>query len=229
MSIDQFEELAAKITGSIAELGPVAQDASEKLRLSMAWIGHSFNCSTGEASDLLLKGAYGSAVESVSLLSFGLLRSAMLALRSHYEICLQYLFFKDHPRELQSLLDFRVQGPLPGVVKKYLKDHSANFEARFTALSKVRRRTMEDVYGVLSGVAHGNALNSISSATRPVDLVEPKEILEQAIGVYEGVGETISDFFLADFHSNWMSVPPVVQNDVSQRLQVANVANELSM
>ena len=33
----------------------------------------------------------------------------MLALRSHYELGLQYLYFKDHPKELKSLLDLRSQ------------------------------------------------------------------------------------------------------------------------
>lgn len=229
MSQDQFIKLIDRISTSLTELAPVAVEASQKLKLSMAWVGHCLNSAEGAKSDIILKGAYGCAVESVSLASFGLLRPAMLSLRSHYELCLQYLYFKDHPRELQSFLDFRVQGPLPGVVKKFLKEHSPCFESRLTKLTKVRRRTIEDAYGILSGVAHGNALNSISSATHPADLVEEKEIVKQSIAIYEGVSEMISDIFLSDFASNWMSVPQIVQLDVAERMCAASPPNELGM
>lgn len=224
-----YAQLRLKFETLAAEFDPLAQQALEKLRPSMAWVGHYLNCDAQDSAEILLKGAYGSAVESVSLTALGLVRPAMLSLRSHYELCLQYLYFQDHPREMRSLLDYRWQGPLPAAVKKYLKEHSSSFEPRFSSLSKVRRRTMEEVYGMLSGVAHGNALNSVSIALQPDDLIESAESVTQSIGIFEGVGEIISDHFLSDFSSNWMSVPSVVQADVADRFQGKSPADELSM
>lgn len=229
MTTSSYAQLRLKFETLAAELEPLAQQASEKLKPSMAWVGHYLNCNAQNDAEILLKGAYGSAVESVSLTALGLVRPAILSLRSHYELCLQYLYFQDHPREMRSLLDYRWQGPLPSVVKKYLKEHSSSFEPRFSALSKVRRRTMEEVYGILSGIAHGNALNSVSIALQPVELIESPDAVEQSIGIFEGVGEIISDHFLSDFGSNWMSVPNIVQADVIDRFQGKSPADELSM
>lgn len=229
MTTSQYSDLLKKFDSAVEELEPFANQASEKLKLSTAWIGHYLKVEADENAASLLKGSYGCAVEAVSLTALGLLRPAMLSLRSHYELCLQYLFFQDHPRELRSLLDYRSQGPLPSVVKKYLKDHSASFESRFIALSKVRHRTMEDVYGILSGVAHGNALNSISTSSQPTDMIEKPEAVSQSISIFEGVGEIISDHFLSDFQSNWISVPTVVQHDAAARFQGKKPSEELSM
>ena len=188
LDTNPYEGLLAEIARVLPDASPVANDAAEKLQLSLAWIGQCENAGGEHPSRVILQGAYGSAVESVSLTAFGLLRPAMLALRSHYELCLQYLFLKDHPRETQSLLEFRWQAPLPSALTKYLREHAPNFETRFGQLKKNRRRTMEEVYGLLSGVAHGNAINSISSATLPSDLVEEFTAIGQVLPIFEGVG-----------------------------------------
>lgn len=229
MSSSPYVEVIDEISSNIGEFEPIADKASAALGLSMSWVGHYINTIGHEPSALILKGAYGCAVESVTLISFGLLRPAMLSLRSHYELCLQYLYFRDHPVELQSLLDFRVQGPLPSAVKKYLREHSPTFGNRFSKLSNVRNREFEEIYGILSGVAHGNALHSISTATHPKGLLEEKSIVDQSIPVFLATGEIISDMYLSDFSSNWMSVPASVQADVGARLKGKNAANELSM
>lgn len=217
MTKEQFDDLIASIQSSAPDFIPLATQCSEGLRPSLAWAGLYLDVAGADPSAILLRAAYGSAVESVSLTAFGMVRPAMLALRSHYELSLQYLYFKDHPKELKSLIDFRSQGPLPSVVKKYLKDYSPNFESRLGKLSKVARRNFSDPYGVLSGVAHGNALNSISVASMPHELVEEKQSVEQSLALFKAVGESLSDYYLSEFDANWLSVPEKVKEDVSER------------
>lgn len=229
MTKEQFDDLIANIQSSALDFIPLADRSSDGLRPSLAWAGHYLGVSGDDPSVILLKAAYGSAVESVSLTAFGMVRPAMLALRSHYELSLQYLFFKDHPKELKSLLEFRSQGPLPSVVKRYLKEYAPNFELRLGKLSKVARRKFSDPYGVLSGVAHGNALNSISVASVPHELVEEKQYVEQSLDIFKAVGESLADYYLSEFDANWLSVPELVRDRVTERFGGKNPASELML
>lgn len=229
MTHSPYTVFRRKLEDSATDLDPLAQLAADKLKLSMAWVGHYLNCDKESEAIIILKGAYGSAVESVSLTALGLVRPAMLSLRSHYELCLQYLYFVDHPREMRSLLEYRWQGPLPATVRKYLRDHSPRFEARLATLNKVRGRSMEEVYDVLSGVAHGSALNSVSAALKPIDLVETVDSVNQSIEMFAGVSEIISDYFLSDFQSNWMSVPSVVKDNAVIRFGAKSPSIELAI
>ena len=229
MNKEQFDDLIANIQSSALDFIPLADQGSERLRPSLSWVGHYLDVSGDDPSAILLKAAYGSAVESVSMTAFGMVRPAMLALRSHYELSLQYLYFKDHPKELKNLLDFRSQGPLPSVVKRYLKEYAPNFESRLGKLSKVARREISDPYGVLSGVAHGNALNSISVASMPHELVEEKQSVEQSLAVFKAVGESLADYYLSEFDANWLSVPELVKQDVIERLVGKDPASELML
>ena len=68
------------------------------------------------------------------------------------------------------------------MVKKYLKDYSPNFDFKREAF-KVARRESSDPYGILS-VLPGNALNSISVASMPHELVEAKQSVEQSIKIF---------------------------------------------
>ena len=213
-----YTTLVEKISSSLVQLEPIAEQAGEGISLSLSWVGHYLYFDASSSSAMILRGAYGCALESVTLTALGLVRPASLALRSHYELCLQYLYLKDHPREMNSLLQYRWQAPLPGAVQKYLREHSPHFEQRIQKLDACRSRSMDDVYGVLSGVAHGYALNSIPSGDQPVDLVRDIETARQCLPVFQSTGEALSDCFLSDFSSNWMSVPPTVRDNVERRM-----------
>lgn len=81
------------------------------------------------------------------------------------------------------------------------------YEARLKTLSSVSEREHEDCYAVLSGVAHGTAIHSISTATKPQELVEEKATVSAVRTVFRDVAETISDINVACFESNWLSLP----------------------
>lgn len=225
----KYDDLAALVQSNIGEYTPIADQCLEELRLSMTWVGHYISCDTDNPALLLAEGAYGAAVEALSLVAFGLSRPATLALRSHYEFSLQYLFYREHPREWKTVSSFMGQAVLPGVVKKYLKDNYASFDDRLGKLEKKKTRSMDDIYGILSGVAHGYAINSISKAENPVDLVNPKHIVTSMISLCHDTSEILSDTFLSAFDNNWMSVPQLVRDNASARFgSGVNAGSELS-
>lgn len=202
---------------------------SNHLRLSLIWSGHFFDTAADSHCKILLRGSYGAAVEAISLLALGLLRPSILSLRSHYELSLQFLFYKDHPVEWRNVSIFHTQPTLPAVNKNYLKNNFLSFEDRFKELGKKRVRKHEDCYDLLSGVAHGTALNSISQATKPLDLIEGIATLSQAEDVFLSVGEFLSDVHVSCFESNWLSLPPAVRSSIETRFAPNGASSVLNM
>ena len=221
MTIEKFREFAAAVESRITINASHADNCMDNLRLSLVWTARHMESCSSTPFNVLLKGCYGAAVEAVSLVSFGLVRPAMLSLRSHYELSLQYLYYRDHPVEWRSVAEFRAQPILPGSVKKYLKENYPRFERRFRRLLAVRTRADEDCYRVLSGIAHGAAINSISTASEPADLVESEEIVSQSVAVFHGVGEHIRDVFVASFEGNWLSLPEGTKSDLESRFEAS--------
>ena len=229
MSIDKFRELASVVEAQIAVSSSYANKCMDNIRPSLVWTAREMDAGSSSPCDVLLKGCYGAAVEAVSLVSFGLVRPAMLSLRSHYEFSLQYLFYKDHPVEWRNVSEFRCQPNLPGAVKKYLRYNFPKFEDRFRKLLSVKGRSTEDCYEVLSGIAHGTAINSISSATEPEDLVESEDVISQSVSVFQSVGEHICDIYVSSFESNWLSLPKLTRSDLVARFGAKNAKNELRL
>ncbi len=217
MSIEKFVEFVAAVESEIATNALHVDKCMDNLRLSLVWTTREMESGTPGHCDVLLKGCYGAAVEAVSLVSFGLVRPAILSLRSYFELSLQYTYYKDHPVEWRSVIEYRIQPILPATIKRYLRDNFSKFEKRFNKLSAVRTRSNEDCYHILSGVAHGAVVNSISSAVEPVELMEREEIVSQVVRIFHEVGEHVSDIYVAGYQSNWLSLPDGAKDDLSKR------------
>lgn len=224
---NKFEDLLVTAGAQIQDSGPVAEQCLQGLKPSLIWIAKHSNVKPPPTAGVLLTGSYGVAVEAVSLVALGLVRPAVLSLRAHYELSLQFLYYRDHPVEWENVKRFRHQPLLPSAVKKYLKDNFENFEARQKLLSDRKAREHNDCYEVLSGVAHGTAVNSISEALQPADLVESASTVSQSIGIFKSVGETLSDINLSCLVSNWLSVPEDIQKDLNQRFTGASAKKKL--
>ncbi|UWR33524.1 hypothetical protein K3759_00050 [Sulfitobacter sp. W027] len=229
MTQKQYESFAAMVSGQVKANTPSANKCKHHMTLSLTWAALHLADSDSQHCDLLLKGAYGTAVEAVSLLAIGLVRPAILSLRAHYELSLQFLYYKDHPVEWRGVTDFRNQPNLPGVNKKYLKDFYPEFEKRFKTLVAHRNRRNEDCYAVLSGVAHGTAIHSITSATAPEELVEDITTVRAAVNVFQDAAEHISDINLSCFQGNWISLPEAIKDDLTKRFKDKQPAAELDL
>ena len=227
MNTDKFKDFVRVVENRITSNSAYANRCMNNLRPSLVWTGRLIDSSVSLPCDVLPKGCYGAAVEAVSLVSFGLIRPAILSLRSYYELSLQYLYYRDHPIEWRSVSEFRQQPILPSVAKRYLRDNFPKFESRFKALLKVKSRTNDDCYQVLSGIAHATAINSISTATQPADLVESKEVVAQTVDIFRDVGEHTSDIYIAGFEGNWISLPEEIKTDLRMRFGSRTPRDEL--
>lgn len=229
MTQQQYEAFAETVSGQVSTNAPLADECKRHMTLSLTWAALHLEDSDNRHCDLLLKGAYGTAVEAVSLLAIGLVRPAILSLRAHYELSLQFLYYKDHPVEWRGVKSFRNQPNLPGVNKKYLKDFYPEFENRFKTLTSHKSRRNEDCYVILSGVAHGTALHSITSATVPEELVEDIDTVGSAVEVFHDTAENINDINISCFQGNWISLPEAIKTDLIYRFKDKQPAVELDL
>ena len=229
MTMTKFRDFASVVESKLPTNAPYAEQCMDKLRLSLVWTARHMESCSSTSYEVLLKGSYGAAVEAVSLVSFGLVRPAVLSLRSHFELTLQYLYYRDHPVEWRSVLEYRAQPMLPGAVRKYLRENYAKFDYRFTKLARVKTRRAEDCYQILSGVAHGTAINAISSATSPVDLVESEEVVLQAVDLFHEVGEHTLDIYVSSFEGNWVSLPEGTKGELKARFGKKRPRRELQL
>ena len=228
VNTDKFMALAAAVEAGIQINSSYAHKCMDKLRPSLVWTGRLIDTSLPESCDVLSRGSYGAAVEAVSLVSFGLIRPAMLSLRSYYELSLQYLYYRDHPVEWRSVTQFRTRPILPATAKNYLRDNFPNFDSRFNTLLGVKTRNNKDCYDVLSGIAHGTAINSISTAIEPAELLESENVVSQSVDIFKDVGEHTCDVFVASFEGNWLSIPEETRSDLRARFAGKEPRAELS-
>lgn len=229
MSTKDYTDLVDLARNQLLPNESLIKCCTSHLKMSLAWTGYFMRNGVGPDCGILLKGSYGAAVEAISLLAMGMLRPSILSLRSHYELSLQFLFYKDHPVEWKNVETFRAQPALPAINKKYLKDNFPYFDDRFKELAKKKSRKYEDCYDILSGVAHGTALNSISQASKPKELIEDKQTLAQAQEIFLSTAEFLNDTHISHFESNWLSLPPEIINFIEPRFKDGDASKILKM
>lgn len=229
MTDEPYQKLLDSIKPRIPSNAVAANACLEHLRLSLSWITRHMQGEEAHCCEQLLKGCYGAAIEAVCLTAFALVRPGMLSLRAHYELSLQFLFYKDHPIEWRNVKSLKSQPTLPGSNKKYLKDNYAYFEDRFKKLSNIKTRMNEDCYDVLSGIAHGTAINSISSATKPEELPEGEGVVSEAVGIFLDASEYLSDTYVSCFEGNWLSLPELTRSNLEIRFGSKNPRTELDL
>jgi hypothetical protein len=216
--LSAYEELAELVRANLPSTLNVAQACEEALQPSLEWIGHYLSIEKSVEAKRLLEASYSAGVEAVSLVAFGIARAAVFSCRGHYEFYLMYLYYKDHPVELNAALSYRDSLKLPGELKKYFRTYSQSYEMRWKELTKTRKKNGEDdVYDVLSGVVHGGALESLPAASSPIEVTANIDILKQFPELMEGVAEYLSDTSVATYETNWMSLPEKIRGRLVKR------------
>jgi hypothetical protein len=196
-----------------------ASDAEKAFDLSRAWITSFLISESNNQSIMLLEGAFGAAVETVSLTFLRLLRPAVFSLRAHYESALAWLYYRDHPTEWQAVQNRWENVRLPGTNKDFLKKYAQHYEARWKVLSNNHTRLdKDDPYSLLSAIVHGSTAATIPSAKVPADLVFDGVTAAQIIPVIRDTCQFISDIYVASSSTNWESIPERIRADLVGRL-----------
>ncbi|UKV14854.1 hypothetical protein L6172_00785 [Thalassospiraceae bacterium SW-3-3] len=229
MSIKDYDDLCILLKNQVKENYITVEECYEYLRKPLVWISEHKKNHPDIHCVTLLDGAYGTAVEALSLLSLGLVRPAVLSLRSFYEINLMYLYYRDHPVEWKAVSEYRLQAKLPGEIKKYIHQMYSEAGSRSSELLKNKHRKYDDCYEVLSAVAHSRALNSILTANNPKEIIASHESIKQCNDVFLAVAEAVFDMHLLVFDGGWLALPKEVQAEIQKRFGEKKFRNLLSL
>jgi len=226
---NDYKSLASSILAKVDDRATAADSCAQSLRISLSWLKNELHDDCSHDLSILLNGCYGSAMEAVCLISFGLVRPAVSSLRSHYELFLRYLYYRDHPVEWDATKSYRAKSKLPGEIKKYFSEYFPDYKSRMTALEKCKNRSFVDCYDILSGIVHGSALNSIAGEIEMLDLVEKIEVVNQAVPIFEGTSECLSDICFALYSNNYPSLPTEAKKSLECRLSKKEIKNILDV
>lgn len=215
----QASELLQKVNGfsSVNGEGIVSQ-VERKSLLLLLWIPYLNLQKTGTA-DELLDGAISSLREVAACAGLGLIRPALLAMRTEIDLMLSWLYFKDHHVEWHYVNNtgdgFKLKKEILEYFLKYYKD----FGFRFGILKDIVTRTEIDPYRLLSAHIHSQSLATLPCVYDLKDIVGEKKILGEIPSLAHNVDEYISDILFATFDKSWTQLPPALLQSVRSRFK----------
>lgn len=218
----QIENLVSSVQAFSANSGvPVVQGIDENSKLFVAWVAYLNNFKT-ETADELLDGAVSSLREAAACAALGLIRPALLALRTEIDLIFGWLYFKDHPVEWEYVNSKSDGFKLKKEILDYLAKYHESFGSRFGTLKDIRTRVEPDPYRLLSAHIHSQSLNTIPLIDMLADVVDPKNAAMEMIQISREVDEFVSDILFSVFGGSWTQIPKSLLISLDSRFKTPN-------
>lgn len=215
--MSEYESLRTAICTIEKERLPTTISCQEAFELSNDWLSSETSAHSEKPCAVLLGAAKSASVEVVSTAYLGLMRQAIFSLRTYYELCLAWLYYKDHPIEWKAIEARGEQIPLPGELKKYLKANFAAYDKRLSDLNNVKKRRWDDPYTIMCAFVHGGYITTLPSAVKPKDIVFDTVKISQLPDLIFAVSEFVSDVYVSACLANWHSLPSSVKGALEIR------------
>lgn len=216
------EELQrASTTFSAAHGEQVLNDFDKAANLLLEWLKHLANGYATRDASPLLAAAISAAREAAGCLSLGLVRPAIFAMRSQYDLVFAWLYLHTHPMEWQRARNTGDGYPLRGEVYKYIKGVMPGALERLEVLEKRRTPAYDDPYDILSIHVHCKTELALPAVPAIKDIVSTKATVAEAITLQRQISGHLSDVLLAYFIKDWPGLPLAVRKDAEARLQPA--------
>src|SRR3569833_453107 len=212
-----YHDLLMKVQNGAAGNQKVAKDAEVSIALSEAWLARYQSDYTANHAIRLIEAAHSASVEVVSAVSLGLARPAVFSLRSHFELFMMFLFYRDHPIEFAAAANDVEYMKLPGEITKYLKKYFLDFDKRLAILDKTKLRPPDSGYSRLSEIVHGSSKTAAPKANIPADVCFNTIDLQPLVRLVADVAEELSDIAIACHLGNYMSLPSDIQKSLDAR------------
>lgn len=217
-SVDPYDELLGHVNDHFKGNRALALKAQGAMVTTEAWLSKFRTEYSGSPALRLAEAGHSAAVEVVSAVSLGLARPAVFSLRSHFELFLMFLFYKDHLKELRAADEDMEFMKLPGEITKYLKRYCPDYENRLKVLDLRKTRPKEPgAYHRLSAIVHGSSQTAAPSAGLPKDVCFEPKTLEPLVALVADICEELSDIAVSAHEGNWLSLPTVVQQSLAAR------------
>ncbi|WP_339524613.1 hypothetical protein [Pseudomonas sp. EA_35y_Pfl2_R111] len=210
--------LEAVYSFSTSHGAKVVASVDEKSSLFLEWIPYLNSQKTGVA-DELLDGAVSSLREAAACAGLGLVRPALLALRTEIDLVLGWIYFKDHRVEWEYL---NVSGDgfkLKKEILDYLSKHVAGYGARNGILKEVKKRLEVDPYRLLSAHVHSQSLYTLPLVAELKDVVGTSETLEELPMLAFEVDEYVSDILFSIYAPSWTQIAQTLRSKLDLRFK----------
>jgi hypothetical protein len=217
---DQLIELS-KLTGeNCANRGrDVVSKGEEACKPLVLWLQYlRANHSTGTA-DSLLEATACAAREAIACLALGLVRPALASLRAQIDMCLAWLYFKDHPVEWQRVQDTGDGFQLKSDVLKYLTETVQKHKSRSGLLRDCKTRQLDDPFRLLSAHIHGQSEMTLPAVNELKDIVATPAAQNDVLRLQAECSEFINDLFWSVFADRWASIPIELQRMLDARFK----------
>jgi len=142
----------ANVRGSIGNTKTIAEMHASCERIAV-WSQELENLDQGNPAIAFVRGVQIAAQHVVACVCLGLYSAAAASIRSVLESGLYYSYFRDHPKELKTLVDKDSYYLSRSQIIDYHKLHTANFIDNQNALGLIGR--LDSWYSNISAVVHG--------------------------------------------------------------------------
>lgn len=185
----------------------------------LQWLQYLNGSQRTKVADDLLDGAGSSIRESAACIALGLVRPALFSMRTHIDLLLAWLYFKDHPVEWRTLNETGEGYRLKREILDYLKDNFVGFRNRFSILTEVAERSTIDPYRLLSAHIHAQSAIVMPFANNLSDVVRGEKLSSECALLWRDVVEFVSDILTSVYALKWAAMPDAVKKSVEARLK----------
>lgn len=196
----------------------VISEIDRQSKLFLEWVPYLNSLKTGVA-DELLDGAVSSLREVAACSGLGLVRPALLAMRTEIDLILSWLYFKDHIVEWEFVNATGDGFKLKKEILDYLAKYCSEFGARYGILKDTMTRTEVDPYRLLSAHIHSQSLSTLPMIDELKDVVRGSDFVDDLPKLAHEVDEYISDTLFSLFASSWTQIPVPLISSLDSRFK----------
>lgn len=190
--------------------------------LLLQWIQYLNSYHLTGTADYLIAAIGPSLREVAATLAMGITRPALFSLRSQIDLILTWLYFKDHPKELDYVNSSSDGFKMKKELLTYLGTHYESFGLRYGILKKIATRSEEEPYRFLSAHIHGQSAAVLCTASELHDFVRPELECKDCVKAVHEVSEYINDVLLSVYADNWLSLPSDIRISIESRFSTPN-------
>lgn len=221
----QLDRVVSKFCQSSG--GALAREVEVASTLLLTWLGHIRPTLCTGIADELIAGTHSALLEATSCICLGLARPAIFSIRAQVDMCLAWIYFRDHRVEWSYVQEKGEGFKLKKEIYAYLDDYYPKFRNRFSILSNSRNRQEEDPYRLLSAHVHSQSIHTMPNIIRLDLVVNDIGKSRQCINMELEVSEYLNDIFVSCFGGDWAALPDPIMSNIRTRLK-AGALRELT-
>jgi hypothetical protein len=218
----QLAELIAAVTKSAQTYGlDVLSNGETAAAPLIEWLSYIQSSLLTGTADCLVEGVASAIREALACDALGLVRPAVGSLRLEVDLCLAWLYFKDHPVEWTRVQQTGEGFKLKSELLKYLAETCKGFPQRMAILTSCKTRQVDDPYRLLSGHIHGQTEAALPNVVRARDIVASDKLQADLIEMQRECSEYVSDVLWSTFVRRWAAIPKSLRGVIMSRFKSA--------